>query len=152
MKKRLSILLAILMVLGAMLVGCGAKNDSVYVGTTWTLNSVEAVGIVLEGELLASAMDAATIKFDAKKVTLNFGTENGEGTWSEKDNVITINSDGETIECPITDSKLLFELEGTKMYFVKDEKAEKQNYINVGIERSLINRGRFFMSGKPAHQ
>ncbi len=108
-----------------MLVGCGAKNDSVYVGTTWTLNSVEAEGIVLEGELLASAMDAATIKFDAKKVTLNFGTENGEGTWSEKDNVITINSDGETIECPITDSKLLFELEGTKMYFVKDEKAEK---------------------------
>ena len=125
MKKRLSILLAILMLLGAMLVGCGAKNDSVYVGTTWTLNSVEAEGIVLEGELLASAMDAATIKFDAKKVTLNFGTENGEGTWSEKDNVITINSDGETIECPITDSKLLFELEGTKMYFVKDEKAEK---------------------------
>lgn len=125
MKKRLSILLAILMVLGAILVGCGAKNDSVYVGTTWTLNSVEAEGIVLEGELLASAMDAATIKFDAKKVTLNFGTENGEGTWSEKDNVITINSDGETIECPITDSKLLFELEGTKMYFVKDEKAEK---------------------------
>ncbi|MBE5975646.1 hypothetical protein [Lacrimispora xylanisolvens] len=125
MKKRLSILLAILMMLGAMLVGCGAKNDSVYVGTTWTLNSVEAEGIVLEGELLASAMDAATIKFDAKKVTLNFGTENGEGTWSEKDNVITINSDGETIECPITDSKLLFELEGTKMYFVKDEKAEK---------------------------
>ena len=125
MKKRLSILLAILMVLGAMLVGCGAKNDSVYVGTTWTLNSVEAEGIVLEGELLASAMDAATIKFDAKKVTLNFGTENGEGTWSEKDNVITIESDGETIECPITDSKLLFELEGTKMYFVKDEKAEK---------------------------
>lgn len=125
MKKKLSILLAILMMLGAMLVGCGAKNDSVYVGTTWTLNSVEAEGIVLEGELLASAMDAATIKFDAKKVTLNFGTENGEGTWSEKDNVITINSDGETIECPITDSKLLFELEGTKMYFVKDEKAEK---------------------------
>lgn len=125
MKKRLSILLAILMMLGAMLVGCGAKNDSVYVGTTWTLNSVEAEGIVLEGELLASAMDAATIKFDAKKVTLNFGTENGEGTWSEKDNVITINSDGETIECPITDSKLLFELEGTKMYFVRDEKAEK---------------------------
>ncbi|WP_349673001.1 hypothetical protein [Lacrimispora sp.] len=125
MKKRLSILLAILMMLGAMLVGCGAKNDSVYVGTTWTLNSVEAEGIVLEGELLASAMDAATIKFDAKKVTLNFGTENGEGTWSEKDNVITIKSDGETIECPITDSKLLFELEGTKMYFVKDEKAEK---------------------------
>ncbi len=125
MKKRLSILLAILMVLGAILVGCGAKNDSVYVGTTWTLNSVEAEGIVLEGELLASAMDAATIKFDAKKVTLNFGTENGEGTWSEKDNVITIKSDGETIECPITDSKLLFELEGTKMYFVKDEKAEK---------------------------
>ncbi|MTK05561.1 MAG: hypothetical protein F8N38_00525 [Hungatella sp.] len=125
MKKKLSILLAILMMLGAMLVGCGAKNDSVYVGTTWTLNSVEAEGIVLEGELLASAMDAATIKFDAKKVTLNFGTENGEGTWSEKDNVITIKSDGETIECPITDSKLLFELEGTKMYFVKDEKAEK---------------------------
>ncbi|MBE5983193.1 hypothetical protein ACOAOT_14695 [Lacrimispora sp. AGF001] len=125
MKKRLSILLAILMMLGAMLVGCGAKNDSVYVGTTWTLNSVEAEGIVLEGELLASAMDAATIKFDAKKVTLNFGTENGEGTWSEKDNVITIKSDGEVIECPITDSKLLFELEGTKMYFVKDEKAEK---------------------------
>ncbi|MBE5992922.1 hypothetical protein [Lacrimispora sp.] len=125
MKKRLSLLLAILMMLGAMLVGCGAKNDSVYVGTTWTLNSVEAEGIVLEGELLASAMDAATIKFDAKKVTLNFGTENGEGTWSEKDNVITIESDGETIECPITDSKLLFELEGTKMYFVKDEKAEK---------------------------
>ena len=125
MKKRLSILLAILMMLGAMLVGCGAKNDSVYVGTTWTLNSVEAEGIVLEGELLASAMDAATIKFDANKVTLNFGTENGEGTWSEKDNVITIKSDGEVIECPITDSKLLFELEGTKMYFVKDEKAEK---------------------------
>ncbi len=125
MKKRISLLLAILMMLGAMLVGCGAKNDSVYVGTTWTLNSVEAEGIVLEGELLASAMDAATIKFDAKKVTLNFGTENGEGTWSEKDNVITIESDGETIECPITDSKLLFELEGTKMYFVKDEKAEK---------------------------
>ncbi len=125
MKKRLSLLLAILMMLGAMLVGCGAKNDSVYVGTTWTLNSVEAEGIVLEGELLASAMDAATIKFDAKKVTLNFGTENGEGIWSEKDNVITIESDGETIECPITDSKLLFELEGTKMYFVKDEKAEK---------------------------
>lgn len=125
MKKKLSILLAILMMLGAMLVGCGAKNDSVYVGTTWTLNSVEAEGIVLEGELLASAMDAATIKFDAKKVTLNFGTENGEGTWSEKDNVITINSDGENIVCPITDSKLLFELEGTKMYFVKDEKAEK---------------------------
>jgi len=125
MKKRLSLLLAILMMLGAMLVGCGAKNDSVYVGTTWTLNSVEAEGIVLEGELLASAMDAATIKFDAKKVTLNFGTENGEGTWAETDNVITIESDGETIECPITDSKLLFELEGTKMYFVKDEKAEK---------------------------
>ena len=125
MKKRLSILFAILMMLWAMLVGCGAKNDSVYVGTTWTLNSVEAEGIVLEGELLASAMDAATIKFDAKKVTLNFGTENGEGTWSEKDNVITIKSDGEVIECPITDSKLLFELEGTKMYFVKDEKAEK---------------------------
>lgn len=125
MKKRLSLLLAIVMILGVMLAGCGAaKNDSVYVGTSWTLNSVEAEGIILEGEVLASAMDTATIKFDAKKVTLNFGEENGEGTWSEKDNVITIKSDGETIECPITDSKLLFELEGTKMYFVQDEKAQ----------------------------
>lgn len=125
MKKKLSLLLAVVMMLGIMLVGCGsAKNASIYVGTTWTLNSVEAQGVTLEGETLKSAMDTATIKFDAKKVTLNFGEENGEGTWSEKDNVITIKSDGETIECPITDSKLLFELEGTKMYFVQDEKAE----------------------------
>lgn len=125
MKKRLSLLLAIVMMLGVMLAGCGAaKNDSVYVGTTWTLNSVEAEGIVFEGELLASVMDAATIEFDAKKVTLNFGEENGEGTWSEKDNVITIKSDGETFECPITDSMLLFDLEGTKMYFAQDEKAQ----------------------------
>ncbi|MDF2889535.1 MAG: hypothetical protein K0R23_3920 [Lacrimispora sp.] len=122
MKKKLSLLIAIVMMIGVMLAGCGAaKNNSAYVGTSWTLNSVEAEGIVLEGELLASFMDTATIKFEPKKVTLNFGEENGEGTWSEKDNVITIKSDGETIECPITDSKLLFEMEGTKMYFVKDE-------------------------------
>lgn len=69
-------------------------------------------------------MDTATIKFDAKKVTLNFGEENGEGTWTEKDNVISITSDGETVECPVEDSQLLFEVEGTKMYFVQDEKAE----------------------------
>lgn len=125
MKKRLSLFFAIVMILGVMLSGCGAaKNDSAYVGTSWTLNSVEAEGITLEGELLASFMDTATIKFDANKVTLNFGEENGEGTWSEKDNVITIKSDGETIECPITDSVLLFELEGTKMYFAQDEKAK----------------------------
>lgn len=125
MKKKLSLLLAIIMVLGAMLAGCGsAKNDSAYVGTTWTLNSVEAQGITLEGDALKGAMDTATIKFDAKKVTLNFGEENGEGTWTEKDNVISITSDGETVECPVEDSQLLFEVEGTKMYFVQDEKAE----------------------------
>ena len=55
MNKNIIKLFAIVMILGVMLSGCGAaKNDSAYVGTSWTLNSVEAEGITLEGELLAS--------------------------------------------------------------------------------------------------
>lgn len=121
MKRKVSILLAVVMILGTMLMGCGAKNESKYVGTTWTLDSVEAQGITIEGDTLKNAMPDSTIKFEEKKVTLNFGDTKGDGTWTEKDDTITIKSDGETLECPIKDSKLLVEAAGSKMYFVQQE-------------------------------
>lgn len=120
MKRKLLLLLAVLMIVGSMLLGCGSKTDSKYVGTTWTMTAVEAQGMKFEGDTLKDTMGTATIKFDAKKVTLSLAGADSEGTWSEKDDVITITADGESVDCPIEDSKLVVEMEGAKMYFEQD--------------------------------
>jgi hypothetical protein len=119
MKKNLVMVLALVVVLGMMMIGCGSKNDSKYVGTTWSLAAFEAEGMKIEGEDATSTMGECIIDFKSDEVSLTLGGEKYKGDWSEKNDVITIESDGESMECNFEDSQLVMEQDGVKLYFEK---------------------------------
>jgi hypothetical protein len=117
MKRKLSIVLAVIMLFAVMLAGCGGSKSSKFEGE-WKLSGAEMAGVKVEADGL-SQFGEATIKFEGKKVTMTMGGETKESEWTEKDGVATITEDGNSVDLTIEDSKLVFEYSGVKMYFEK---------------------------------
>jgi len=128
MKKRVLSLLSVLIVLTFALVACGSKGTASKLdGTTWNLSGgkEEASGIEVTAEQMA-ALGMEEFKFEFKKggvATVTFAGESADGTFTEKDNEVTITEDGsESFTGTIEDNKLTISQDGMSLYFEKSEK------------------------------
>jgi hypothetical protein len=105
MKKKVSILLSVLLVLSFVLVACGSKGlASAYEGTTWKLTSgKDATGIeVTADQLAAFGMSDFSFEFKADGVvTATVAGESADGTFTEKENEITMGVDGDTLTATV---------------------------------------------------
>jgi hypothetical protein len=127
MKKRVLSLLSVLIILTFALAACGSKGPTSKLdGTTWSLSGGkdEASGIEVTAEQMATlGMD--DFKMEFKKggvVTVTLADESSDGTFTVKDNEVTITESGESTTVTLEDDKIIMLLEGTTLYFEKSEK------------------------------
>ena len=139
MKKTISAFLAALMMV-VVLVGCGGNggnsgngdnggnggNTSDVVGT-WGVESVAAAGLEytvdefreLAGDTLGDMLDM-TFEFSADgTMKLTATVANGEGTWTEEGDTVSIDDGDTIIEMTKKDGKLIFEQSGTTFTLAK---------------------------------
>lgn len=125
MKRKVLLLLSVLFMFSFILGGCGSSEPkSALEGTTWVISSgKDDSGIELTSDLLALAGIADfTLEFKADEVlTASYAEESADGTWSEKDNVVTIGLDGESITANVEGEQLTLAQEGMTLYFDKQK-------------------------------
>lgn len=116
MKKILSLLLAL-----AMMLGCVAFAEGVdYVGT-WVLTGAESDGVQMGPSTLAAiGMDMKVVVNADSTVTLSMmGMEEG-GTWAATENGIAITDSTETVELPYQNEMLLMDQSGVTMMLTRE--------------------------------
>ena len=121
MKKTICAVLLCALVLSLALAGCGGGGPSSgLIGTEWSLSSVEANGIQVEGEML-SQFDSSSLKFEQDKFTMNLNDESAEGTYTVNGKTVTLTVSGEDATATLQDDgSLKLELdESTSMTFTK---------------------------------
>lgn len=119
MKRRLALLLAIVMVVGTMMMGCKSKSD--LAGTTWVATSLEdAKGTKISGDNLKAIMDF-TIEFkDDNKLHMAINGSETDGTYSQKGDKVTLTADdGSSLEVKVDGSTMTMEQNGSKVTFEK---------------------------------
>jgi hypothetical protein len=127
MKKRsVLVLLSVLLVFSFVLAGCGSKGSkSPYVGTTWSISGGKdaASGVEITKEFLSmGGIDDFKIELKDKGVaTVTVSGETEDTKWSEKDNVITLESGGEELKATIDGDKMTIEQDGSELYFEKQK-------------------------------
>lgn len=122
MKRSFLLLLSVLFMFTFVLAGCSNTPKSSLEGTTWVISSgKDASGIELTSELLDSVgIGDFTLELKADGVlTASYAEESGEGTWSEKDNVVTIEMDGDTLTANVEGDQLTLEQGDMTLYFDK---------------------------------
>jgi hypothetical protein len=119
MKKGLSVVLSVVLVLSLFLVGCGNKLK--LEGTTWKLTSgKDESGVEITEEALdAAGMGEFTFKFKSDKVTVDAYGETSEGKYSVSGDEVTIDFDGEKATAKIDGSKMTMDQDGTTLIFEK---------------------------------
>lgn len=121
MKKTVSSLLAVLLLMTVLfsLTACGGEEESAYVGT-WKATQIEASGITMTPEE-AQMEFSIDIKSDGTITATTNGESDGEGTWEETDNGISITSGTDVMEATLDDEgNLLFTLYGVTFTMVKE--------------------------------
>ena len=122
MKRRVSILLSVLLVLSFTLVGCGKEAASKYEGTTWTMTGgKDASGIEVTAEQLEQ-VGVSDFTLELKKdgvVTASVSGTTSEGTWSEKDGELTIGMDGDNLTGTVEDNKMTVVQDDMTLIFEK---------------------------------
>ena len=121
MKKTICAVLLCALVLSLALAGCGGGGPSSgLAGTEWSLSSVEANGIQVEGEML-SQFASSSLKFEQGKFTMNLNDESAEGTYTVNGKTVTLTVSGEDATATLQDDgSLKLELdESTSMTFTK---------------------------------
>lgn len=126
MKKMLSSVVALLVVV-CLAAGCagGSNKSSAAIGN-WTAESITTDGETIQYadylKLLGDAADQYQIKLsltDDGKFNLSMMEQSFDGTWTEKDNKLTMKSEGETIEAELQDDKLVLSQGSDIITFVK---------------------------------
>ena len=107
--------------------GCagGSNKSSAAIGN-WTAESITTDGETIQYadylKLLGDAADQYQIKLsltDDGKFNLSMMEQSFDGTWTEKDNKLTMKSEGETIEAELQDDKLVLSQGSDIITFVK---------------------------------
>ena len=116
MKKLLSLLLAL-----AMLLGCTAFAEGVDYTGTWVLTGAESAGMQMGPETLAMFGLEMTMTFHADG-TMSVTTMGMEetGTWVATATGIAMTDDTETIEIPYQNEMLLIDDQGTVLMFTRE--------------------------------
>lgn len=121
MKKTICAVVLCALVLSLALAGCGGGGNSGLAGTEWTLSSVEANGIKVEGDTL-SQFGSASIKFEANSFSMSINEQSATGTYTMKDKTLTLTVDGEDATATMEDDGTLkLKLEDT-MYMTFSKK------------------------------
>lgn len=122
MKKKVSILLSVLLILTIALVGCGKKGSALD-DTTWKLTGGKeaSTGLELTADQLATVgMSDFTLELKAGGVlNASLAGESSEGTWSEKDGSVTISLDGDEITTTVKDNIMTWEDPSMTLTFEK---------------------------------
>lgn len=121
MKKNVSKILVALLLMTALmaLVSCGGGSDSQFVGT-WNAVKVEASGIEMTMDDIGMTF-SITFEKDGKVTATTNGESDGEGTWEEDGDTVTIESAGETSTGTLADGTLTLEISGVTFYLEKAE-------------------------------
>lgn len=123
MKRSFLVLLSVLLVFSFVLAGCGSKEPkSAVEGTTWNATGGKDVsGIEVTAEQLGlTEGNGFTLEFKEKgALSASLQGETTEGTWSEKDNVVTMVLDGESATADLADDKLTLVQGDMTLYFEK---------------------------------
>lgn len=116
MKKLISLLLAL-----AMMLGCIAFAEGVNYTGTWVLTGIEADGIQMGMSMLSMmGMDMTLIlNEDGTLVLTSMGIDEN-GTWAVTENGIAITDDTETLEVAYQDEILAMDEGGTLMMFTRE--------------------------------
>ncbi|MCR5134732.1 MAG: hypothetical protein K6B12_03765 [Clostridiales bacterium] len=111
MKKTVSKILVVLLLMTAVLglVACGG-SESQFVGT-WNATEIEAYGVTMAPED-AGLTFSITFEKDGKVTALTNGEADGEGTWEEDGDTVTITSNGETMSGTLEDGVLTLDISG----------------------------------------
>ncbi len=125
MKKSFLVLLSVLLVFSFVLGGCGSKAPkSAVEGTTWIISGgKDGTGIEITSDQLGLVgIGDFSLEFKADGVvTASVAGETSDGTWSEKDNAVTVEIDGDTIAGTVDGDKLTLEQEDMTLYFDKQK-------------------------------
>lgn len=116
MKKLLSVLLAL-----AMLLGCVALAEGVDYTGVWVLTGAESMGMQMGPSTLAAVgLDMTmTLNADGTMVVSTMGVEEA-GTWAPTDSGIAMTDEEETIHVPYQDGVLMIEDQGTLLMFTRE--------------------------------
>jgi hypothetical protein len=133
MKKRLSALFVIILILGIIFSGCKSKEENIVeskdteeitVVGTWKIISAsdEASGLDLTGEQLeAFGLDQYSVEFkEDGTLTAVMGSDTSEGTYTFQDTTVTADIDGKTITAQLENNQLTFEESGATIVIEKD--------------------------------
>ena len=113
MKKKLSLVLAILLLVTLSFAGCGSK-DSAYIGTWKAVKIVSASGQEIKGEMLTGEGGDMILEIqEGQKCVFTFGDDSETGKWEETEDGIIV--DG-SLEFVLEDDMLVADLGGDKVY------------------------------------
>lgn len=123
MKKILSLLLAL-----AMMLGCFAFAEGVDYTGTWVLTGAEASGVQMGPDMLAMlGMDMTMVLNADGSVALSMMGMEETGTWVATENGIAITDATETVEAIYQDEKLLMNQDGVTMMLTREGAAPALN-------------------------
>lgn len=116
MKKRITILMMAMLMVLAVLAGCGKKAKTDAIIGDWNAVSIEANGMTVDMKQFAEQLgqDADQMKMtltftEDGKASLNAATETMDGTWKANGDKYEVVFEGETQEIAITDGKIIIE-------------------------------------------
>lgn len=126
-KNRLVVLVAVLVLVSALLVaGCGNNGGDAKVpegiSGKYVLSGMEAQGLKVEKEMIASMLGDITFEFDFKedgKVTGSFAGQAVDGTFTEAADKVIVDIEGQAQDLAKDGDTLILEYEGSKLIFSK---------------------------------
>ena len=116
MKKCITALMltAVMMVFAA----CGGSGSDAPVVGEWKMTQIEAMGVTVSVDEYMEAMGGDAEDMDMKMTIKGDGTftgkidnEESDGTWEYKEPSLTLNADGESMDCEYKDGKLTMSIE-----------------------------------------
>ena len=107
MKKRISIILAVIMVMTCMLAAAGCGDDNTGVVGTWKLTGWETNGVEQSLEDYGMDIESTMTFTEDGKVTINMSENNtAEGEWKLDDDALEVTASGATQTGKLKDGKI----------------------------------------------
>ena len=103
MKKWIALTLALVMLLA--LCACGGGGG--VANTKWTLTSVEADGMTIDGDMLAMIGMECTLTFTSSEFSMDMMGVAVEGTFTEDGSKVSMTAEGETLVANVSGGKLI---------------------------------------------
>lgn len=126
--KPVALAMAILLMMGTLLTGCGGNGGGDPIVGKWSLTNVEVNGTVLDVktfiEQYGQGVDTSEldVSFDVKEdgtFTGVAGGQTAEGTWEKGTDSYTLTVDDQDQAAKLEDGKLVFEYSDMKMILTK---------------------------------